>query len=352
MRKFTRIKMLLMASIFMISSVSLFAQDREITGSIVTDNGYLQGETMDVEFVLDFDSPDAEWAEEITVTFPGGIVVNEAPNITGGSNELELNSIEGQIVHWGPDGYLSSTNSPISFTVNVDVPADAAGAFDVAYEVIGDQYGDEPHSFSGVATWELETIFTPINFIAELNSNSTVDDIKIDLTWENNALANAENIEKHYIYRGLTADDVELIDSTEVLTYTDETVVDEHTYFYQVSALFTDGESDRTEVAEVTAYDEAIFAITPESHSFGTVGLLDGAVFYGVDNAEFTVSNTGVGSFNVVEEPYFFSGNNDQFAIAENTTEYPYEVAETALNFEVEFNPTTAGPKNTLLVVK
>jgi len=99
------------------------------------------------------------------------------------------------------------------------------------------------------------------------------------------------------------------------------------------------------------------FAIEPESHDFGEVGLLDGEIYYGVDNAEFSVFNEGSGSFSVVTEPYFFSGQPDYFSY-EGDASYPYEIAgpysetEESLDFEVAFNPTTGGEYNTLLVIE
>jgi len=127
-----------------------------------------------------------------------------------------------------------------------------------------------------------------------------------------------------------------------------------------LSSTLAIGQSANGNMAEneKIAYDEPTFAMTPDTYSFGEVGLLNGTVHYSVDNAEFSITNAGIGSFNVSESPYFFSGNNDEFAIAANTNEYPYTIngpsfeTNEACNFAVEFNPTTAGSKNTLLVVK
>lgn len=100
-----------------------------------------------------------------------------------------------------------------------------------------------------------------------------------------------------------------------------------------------------------------MFAMDPETYEFGEVGLLDGEIFYPVENAEFTVTNEGLGEVIIQEEPYFFSGDSEQFAY-EGSASYPYTINGPSsstgeeLNFEVAFNPTTPGEKSTLLVLE
>jgi len=347
-----------MASVFMLSTVSLFAQDREITGSIETANGYAPGTTMDAEFVINFNSPDAEWADEVYITFPEGFEINSAPDITGGGNTLDFTEIDGQTVVWGPDGYLSSTNSPFEFTVNVTVPADASGEYDLAYEVLGDEWGAEPHSFAGNAVWAMTDILPVTNFQAMVDPASTEGNPLIALEWENHPEAEAGDIEKYYIYRSQD-ENTTLYDSTESMTFVDDDLIAGNTYFYQVSAGYTDDESVKSDVKEVTAVDSPAFAITPESHDFEEVGLLDGEVFYGAENQTFTVENDGIGTVTIEEAPYFFSGNEDDYSVVlEDGTTFPYDIegpaGETGDNFtfEVAFNPETSGESSTLLVVR
>ena len=102
-----------------------------------------------------------------------------------------------------------------------------------------------------------------------------------------------------------------------------------------------------------------VFDMEPESYDFGTVGLLDGEIFYSAEDAEFTVSNMGMGELIIQEQPYLFSGDDDQFAYdGPEESEFPYTINGPTpstgedLSFMLEFNPTTAGEKSTLLVVE
>ncbi|MGM0566344.1 MAG: carboxypeptidase regulatory-like domain-containing protein, partial [Bacteroidota bacterium] len=345
-----------MASVFMFSTMSLFAQDREISGSIETGNDYVPGETMDAEFVLEVSSPDAEWAENVELTFPEEITLNSAPDITGDSYTLNFTEIDGQTVIWGPDGYLSGNGSPYTFTVNVTVPADANQDFTIDYYVHGDEWGSEPHSFEGQTNWSLTPYLPVTEFVAEVNMSSTPGNAMIDLMWENHP--DAENVEKYYIYRG-EENDTELYDSTDMMEFTDENVVAQETYTYQVAAVYEDGVAPKSAEQSVMALDSPIFAISPEEHEFETVGLLDGEPYYVAENQTFEVSNAGLGTLTIEQEPYFFSGNEDDYSVVlEDGTTFPYEIegpsdeTEEAFAFDVAFNPESEGSSNTLLVVR
>ena len=105
------------------------------------------------------------------------------------------------------------------------------------------------------------------------------------------------------------------------------------------------------------ALDEPTFAMTPETVEFDEVGLLDGEVFYGVDNAAYTITNLGIGELTIQTEPYFFSGQPEAFNYV-GTAVYPYTINGASfqtgeqLDFEVEFAPTAGGSYTSLLVIE
>ncbi|MCA1807462.1 MAG: hypothetical protein LC687_06420, partial [Actinobacteria bacterium] len=115
-------------------------------------------------------------------------------------------------------------------------------------------------------------------------------------------------------------------------------------------------EVDNLRITHFVTPTEPAFAIDPETYTFEEVGILDGEPFHEVDNAEFSVYNEGIGTINITEEPYFFSGQEGNFNyVGDATFPYPLEgpFGDTgdSFDFEVEFAPTTAGESTTLLVI-
>jgi hypothetical protein len=140
-----------------ILNMAIFAfADREISGTVTCNTLYIPDATNDLEFVLDFSSPDVEWVAFLELTFPAGMTPTGTPDaITGGTNTLQFNQISGQAASWGAGfgdtslGYLSGTNAPFTFSLQVEIDAGISGEQIVAYHAAGDDYGSEPHEFSG-----------------------------------------------------------------------------------------------------------------------------------------------------------------------------------------------------------
>jgi hypothetical protein len=97
---------------------------------------------------------------------------------------------------------------------------------------------------------------------------------------------------------------------------------------------------------------EPVFAITPEEYTFPAVGLLDGAVYTPAPNATFTISNDGIGTFDVTELD-FFTGHPELFSIpAGDLAELPVSLGVgESWSFEVAFEPTASGDFCTQLIV-
>lgn len=115
---------------------------------------YRPGETQTLEFSLFAKSPDTEWGDYFELTFPAGVTIISAPNITGYGNTLNVNPIVGQTVTWGTGGYLSfgSAGRPFSVYVTVSVDPSYDGNMDIDWYLEGDYWGAAPHEASGTVT--------------------------------------------------------------------------------------------------------------------------------------------------------------------------------------------------------
>ena len=133
----------------------------QVSGSIVSTNTYIPGATAILNFTLTFASPDYEYLDGLSMTFPTGMT----PIVTGTSDPIatrtgcstatgQLNPISGQTISWGEIldttqcGYLN----PGTYTFSVAVTVGAiTGTQAVAYTVFGDGYlsSATPHTFSG-----------------------------------------------------------------------------------------------------------------------------------------------------------------------------------------------------------
>ena len=154
-----------------------------ISGDITSNNYYIPGTTMDLLFTLTLISPDEEYGDVISLTFPTGIVPTSGPDTFPGfistpQNPSKLNPINGQTISWGTDnGYggvvSSETGKSYSFYVTAVVDATVSGDQTVSYSVSGDEYNAAPHQFSGTLTLtqipstpELRT--SPSGFLAKV----------------------------------------------------------------------------------------------------------------------------------------------------------------------------------------
>lgn len=136
------------------------------SGSITCANGYIAGSTMNLNLSVTFASPDAEYMDGLTITFPSGIV----PNETGTSNPLTTNvdagasgninlisPVSGQSVSWGTivapfTQYGAVVPGTNTFVVNVTVAPGTTGTQTVNFTIFGDNYGAVPHSVTGTFT--------------------------------------------------------------------------------------------------------------------------------------------------------------------------------------------------------
>jgi hypothetical protein len=134
---------------------------KAITSSSVTStNNYAPGTTMNLNFTVVFASPDQEYMDGFSMTFPTGIT----PILTGTSSPLATengctgititaNAPTGQTITWGnitaPSGCGALTPGTYSFNVNVTIGAGVSGSQTATYTVYGDGYGGTPHTGTG-----------------------------------------------------------------------------------------------------------------------------------------------------------------------------------------------------------
>jgi hypothetical protein len=135
-----------------------------ISGGITsTTIGYIAGSTQTLNFTLTFTSPDLEYIDGVSMTFPAGMV----PQTAGTSDPLapengctgafmNLNPIVGQTVDWGevttPTGCGALTQGTYNFSVSVTIAPGLTGSQDISYYIMGDGYGGVPHTISGTTS--------------------------------------------------------------------------------------------------------------------------------------------------------------------------------------------------------
>jgi len=196
------------------------------------------------------------------------------------------------------------------------------------------------------------------NFVAYPDPDNTGEMANIVLEWG----SPERQILTYNIYRadgdgtGITFDSIDNVDAS-VNQYVDSLLNPGGTYSYYLTGVLDDStETSPSNTVVTTAATGPDFNITPGSYNFGAVGLLDGEIFYEAENAQFSITNSGVGELQIMEEPYFFSGHLQYFAY-EGTDSFPvsiegpYQFTDDNYEFEVSFSPDTAGSFTTLLVI-
>jgi hypothetical protein len=128
---------------------------RALTGTITsTDSYYVSGTTFDLQIDYDHDLAE-EYVAGISLKFPEGVTVNSAIDI--GTTTWNLEMGDGVVTTWGDTTgttTFGTISADVSWTVNITVDAAFSGDLGVIWNVVGDAYGDAPHTLSGVFTLE------------------------------------------------------------------------------------------------------------------------------------------------------------------------------------------------------
>lgn len=120
---------------------------KQIMGDIASNNDYVPGFTMDLEFTMTIYSPDFEWADYAEMVFPAEFTPVSASDLNGISA-----SISGQEVSWTGYFYTEEFPTEIDFSVEVTVSGSASGPLGIDYLVEGDETGSGPHYFESFVT--------------------------------------------------------------------------------------------------------------------------------------------------------------------------------------------------------
>ena len=163
--------------------------DRSIIGSTLALNAeeYLPGSTYNWTLSVYNASTDDEWLKYVYVDFPPGVTVNSATNFSGGGGgELipDQTSGNGITICWGvadPSGWgVVYPGQTATATLNVIIDPYFSGDLELAYTIMGDIYGAEPHVLTGEIvltqqSWPLSWFHAiPANGIVAANSSQTI----------------------------------------------------------------------------------------------------------------------------------------------------------------------------------
>ena len=154
-----------------------------------------------------------------------------------------------------PTGWSASPNppsltvpsgGPASSTLTITVPSTTkAGAYAVTVTVTGTSY-----SLSHSATVIVNVQTAPS---APQNLKATAGDAKVTLSWSAALSDGGSAVTNYKIYRGTTSGGkTELKTIGNVLTYTDTPVTNGQTYYYQITAVNSIGESEKSSEAYAT----------------------------------------------------------------------------------------------------
>ncbi len=116
---------------------------------------YIPGTTVDLQFFYTYSSPDGEWNDGVSLSFPAGVFVNDASVCTvTGYQQLPYNGETGDGItaSWGNiDGGsgVGALKSSGQFSVNVTIGEAFSGPLSIDWYVAGDGYGAAPHHASG-----------------------------------------------------------------------------------------------------------------------------------------------------------------------------------------------------------
>ena len=136
----------------------------QVAGGITSDNDYVAGSTMNLNFTVDFNNTDGEYCDSLAITFPAGFTVNSTnasplfPTTDTGSGVVRdsLNKpVGGQTISWGKNDngqYGGISTGAINFNVNVTITATVTGVQTVNFFASGDTYGTNPGDLSGTFT--------------------------------------------------------------------------------------------------------------------------------------------------------------------------------------------------------
>lgn len=350
----------------MLISVFTFGQNRGIVGDVYSNNEYNPGETADFVITWDLELSGSEWFSASYLEFPAGVTINSATRIegisvSGNSGKIDLNNTNNMTatyVEWGETttvtgdmntshGYVPSYRLPATAVLNLTFDAGLSGPLTVDFHYNGDGWGSVlPHYVQG--SFVLNQNNNPADVVAAISPEATADNPFVTVEWNHAPVG----YDEYKVYRD-GGDGFELLATVGAtdsdMQYDDYTVEDGMTYTYKVATVLGGEESSGVESDPVLVVVNATMVVDPDMYTWPDVGIFgDGTLTADPAEQMFTVTNIGIGDL-AITAVYTFSLNSDEF-VAENV------VTTLGLNesttFNVDFVPTSAGHKATLLVIE
>ena len=155
-------------------------------------------------------------------------------------------AVTGYRVYWGPDP--NSSNGPIVVNGTSYLHDGLENGQTFYYQVaavnsMGE--GDKTTVVSSIPSASNFLPSPPTGLIASVTNGMVI------LTWSASS-NDGQNVTEYRVYRGTTPSSIQLLASTTDATYQDDNVSRDQTYYYEVSAINADGESDRSSTLNVT----------------------------------------------------------------------------------------------------
>ncbi|MDI6833458.1 MAG: hypothetical protein QMD02_06415, partial [Bacteroidales bacterium] len=131
--------------------------NKAITGTFsLSPTTYIPGQTMILHFNITFSSPDLEYCDGISITFPTGMTPQETNTSTAIGGAALATPISGNTVVWGqvttPSGWGVIASGSYDFQVAVAIDAGLTGQQSIVCYAMGDGYGSAPHAINQTIT--------------------------------------------------------------------------------------------------------------------------------------------------------------------------------------------------------
>ncbi len=144
----------------MLATAPVLANIGGSTVNSVTPNPVSPGAPFDLCFNVTASTPDDEYVLRFDVNLPDGWTVNSVANTPGNTGASSTQGVEaGNVVYWqSTSGYGAWYANTFNFCANVTL-SDATGApWSLPWNIIGENYGDPPHSVSGAIDLNVQQV--------------------------------------------------------------------------------------------------------------------------------------------------------------------------------------------------
>ncbi len=252
------------------------------TTSVTVPTDIYEGTSYDVETKITAYDPGfwGEWAiSPDTKTYTGTIYIEETPKPTVSINNPNPGSeltTDRVTVSWSGKAYSPESIDYYQINKNgqgwIGVGSDTEYTFtnleDKTHTVevkITDTRGE---STTDSVTFVIDTSTPPSR---PLNLQAVEKDGEIDLTWDAPNTDGGRSITQYRIYRGTSSGDMTLLTTVSTTSYTDEDVSKGETYYYEVSAVNSNGEGDTSEESSVTLSSGGLGDSIPNAGIIGFV---------------------------------------------------------------------------------